>query len=137
MKRINFAVYWGAWLAAGMLSLAPRGWTTPYASGLTNNAGTITFRLNESAHDVKVISAGGATTNELGPLAGGMHSFPLGISGTFQVQVFKLSPLGYTAPIAPNQSAVLQISADNDLVRFNDPRGLDVNTDPASPYFGR
>jgi hypothetical protein len=44
----------GAFLAAGMLSLAPWGWTTPYASGLTNDAGTISLRLNESAHSVKV-----------------------------------------------------------------------------------
>ena len=47
----------------------------PYATGLANNGGTVSFRLNESADSVKVVSNGGTTTNDLGALAAGTHSF--------------------------------------------------------------
>lgn len=109
----------------------------PYATGLTNESGTITFRLNESADSVKVVSGGGAVTNDLGALAAGLHTFPLGVSSPFELHVFKTSPPGFITPIAPNRSAVLQIGEDSLLTRFNQPRGVAVNTDPASPYFGR
>jgi hypothetical protein len=109
----------------------------PYATGLTNESGTITFRLNESADSVLVVSGGGATTNDLGALAAGLHTFPLGVSSPFEVHVSKTSPPGFITPISPNRSAVLQIGEDSLLTRFNQPRGVAVNTDPASPYFGR
>ena len=109
----------------------------PYASGLTNSGAAISFRLNESADSVKVISAGGTVTNDLGALDAGPHTFPLTISGPYEVQVFKVSEPGFIAPIAPNRGAVLQIGTDTNTTRFNQPRGLAVNTDPASPYFGR
>jgi hypothetical protein len=109
----------------------------PYATSLTNASGNISFRLNESADSVKVISAGGTITNDLGALAAGSHTFPLSVTGPYEVQVFKVSQPGFTSPLAPNSAAVLQISTDTNLLRFNNPRGLAVNTDPASPYFGR
>src|SRR5678816_4085611 len=109
----------------------------PYATGLTNESGTISFRLNESTDNVKVISAGGTITNDLGALAAGFHTFPLSVTGSYEVHAFKVSQPGFTSPLAPNRAAVLQISTDTNLVRFNNPRGVAVNTDPASPYFGR
>ena len=109
----------------------------PYATGLTNDSGAISFRLNESADSVKVISAGGTVTNDLGALAAGFHTFPLSVTGAYEVEVFKVSQPGFISPVAPNRAAVLQISTDTNLVRFNNPRGVAVNTDPASPYFGR
>jgi hypothetical protein len=107
----------------------------PYASSLTNNAGTISFRLNESADNVKVVSGG--VTNDLGALPAGLHSFGPGVSDPYQVEVFKASPAGFATAIAPNRGAVLQISTDSNPLRFLQPRGLAVNTDPTSPYFGR
>lgn len=124
-----------ALLAAGLL--CSNALATPYASGLTNDAGNISFRLNESADNVKIVSAGGTVTNDLGALAAGVHTFPLGISGVYQIEVFKASAAGFATAIAPNRGAVLQISTDANLLRFNNPRGLVVNNDPASPYFGR
>lgn len=109
----------------------------PYATGLTNESGAISFRLNESAESVKVISVGGTITNDLGALAAGFHTFPLTVTGPYEVQVFKVSQPGFITPVGPNRAAVLQISTDTNLVRFNNPRGVAVNTDPASPYFGR
>src|SRR5262245_6654364 len=130
-------VFRGAALVVGMLWFLPSSWATPYATSLTNDAGTISFRLNESADNVKVISNGGATTNDLGALSAGLHTFALGISTPYQIVVFKVSPPGFVTPVAPNQGGVIQISTDTNLVRFNNPRGVTVNTDPASPYFGR
>ena len=124
-------------LLLGLLWLSPSASGTPYATSLTNDAGLISFRLNESADNVKIMSSSGAVTNDLGALAAGLHSFNLGISGVFQVVAFKVSQPGFITPVSPNRGAVLQISTDNNLVRFNNPRSVAVNTDPASPYFGR
>jgi hypothetical protein len=109
----------------------------PYATGLTNESGAISFRLNESADGVLVVSGGGAVTNDLGALDAGLHTFALTVSGPFEVHVTKSSPPGFITPISANRGAVLQIGTDTNSTRFNQPRGLVVNTDPASPYFGR
>lgn len=122
-------------LAAIFSALAAQA--TPYASSLTNSGGTISFRLNESADGVKILSDGGATVTDLGPLAEGLHNIPLVVSGTFQVSATKASPAGYATGVAPNRGAILQIGTDTLLTRFNQPRGLAVNTDPSSPAFGR
>lgn len=120
------------------VSLAPTAsQATPYASSLTNAGGIISFRLNESADNIYIISAGGATTNQLGPMAAGLQSVVLSISGSYKVAAFKASPPGFATAVAPNRGAILQIGTDTLLTRFNQPRGLTVNTDPASPAFGR
>ncbi|MGI8965234.1 MAG: hypothetical protein ACR2H1_03995, partial [Limisphaerales bacterium] len=105
-------------------SIAP---ASPYATSLTNNAGTISFILNESADNVKIISNNCAITNNLCALPKGTTSTKLGIAGIFKVVVTKSAPAIYT-----------QTSVDtNSLVTFNSPRGVTVNQNPASPYFGR
>jgi hypothetical protein len=124
-------------LIAAVVLAPTAGRATPYASSLTNAGGVISFRLNESADNVYIISDGGATTNHLGAMAAGLQSVTLSISGTFQVAAFKASPPGFATAVAPNRGAVLQIGTDTLLTRFNQPRGLTVNTNPASPAFGR
>lgn len=132
-------------LASGMVSIltvlallrpsaAP---AVPYASGLSNRNGTVSFRLNEAADNVKVVSSGGAVTNDLGAVSAGLKSFALGVTGIFQVVVFKAGPAGFLTPIEANRGAVLQISPDSAATRFFSPRGVAVNTHPASPHFGR
>jgi hypothetical protein len=120
-----------AWLMAWPVS------AVPYASRVINTAGTVSFVLNEAADNVQIISDGGVTTNQLGPLPAGLHSFVLGISGAFRVSAFKVSPAGFATPEAPNRGAILQINPNTGPTRFNNPRGLVVNNDPASPNFGR
>lgn len=109
----------------------------PYATCLTNRGGIISFRLNEPADDVKILSTGGATVEALGALPAGLHTIASSVTGAFQVSVFNTSPIGFAAPAALNQGATLQISTDGITTRFREPRGLAVNTDPASPNFGR
>src|ERR1041385_8229851 len=67
---------------------------TSYASNLTNNNGTVSFRLNDAADSVKVIGNGGALTVELGPLPRGLTATNLtsqGLTaGNFSVIVSKV-----------------------------------------------
>ncbi|HWQ90452.1 MAG TPA: Calx-beta domain-containing protein, partial [Clostridia bacterium] len=124
----------GRWYAVlGMVAALAGGQVAravPYASGITSNAGTISFVLNESADDVKVIFDGGGTgnTNELGALVKGTHSFALGSHTSYEIHVTKSS--------APTWA---QISDDlNPLVRFYGPRGLAVFNNPTDlSRFGR
>jgi hypothetical protein len=105
---------------------------TPYATALTNSGSNISFRLNESADSVKVLSGNGALIRDLGALPAGVFATNLVVSGEFKIEVTKVSGLGYI------QGTALQISSDsNNLLRFNSGRGVAVNNDPASPYFGR
>ncbi|MFM1769071.1 MAG: hypothetical protein RJA22_1600 [Verrucomicrobiota bacterium] len=123
--------------AALFLAAALPVQAVPYACNLTNSGTTISFRLNESADVVKIVSNGGATTNVLGARPAGVNVETLAITGPFQVLVSKAAPPGYRTAAAPGRATTLQISTDNNSLRFNNPRGLAVNTDPASPHFGR
>jgi hypothetical protein len=96
---------------------------TPYATCLTNTAGTVSFRLNEAADTVKVIWAGGASVTNLGAKARGLTVTNLGVvTSPFQVQVIKT---GAGTIVTNNQ------------VAFNSVRGVAVNFNPKSPNFGR
>lgn len=102
---------------------------TPYASGITNNAGTVSFVLNEPADNVKVIFDGGGAgnTNDLGVLPKGTASFSLGAHTSWAIHVTKSTAQVWT-----------QISDDNNVFnQFYAPRSTAVNRNPASPHFGR
>jgi hypothetical protein len=121
------------WLALvlALLSTSSVIEATPYASGVTNAAGTVSFVLNEDADNVSVVFNNGASTNNLGALRKGLRTFSLGANTSFRIVVSKNSALGYTS------GNLLQISDDSTPLRFNAPRGVAVNQNPASPYFGR
>lgn len=101
---------------------------TPYASGVTNNAGNISFVLNEGGGNVTVAYDDGTTNANYNGittgtnLASGVYSFALGTHTTYSIMVYKL---GAGAPTLINSSFGFT------------PRGIDVNRHPASPYFGR
>jgi hypothetical protein len=122
-------------LAIILAFLIPAGLNaTPYATGLTNSAGVVSFRLNQttSTNDtVLVISSGGTVTNVLqspsadpaSVLTRGLIQTNLGIAeGPFQVYIKHIG------------SGV--ISTNSPRVAVNSSRGVAVNTRPASPYFG-
>ncbi len=103
-----------ALLAAGTFSAL----ATPYATCLTNNAGIISFRLNQTNAEVHVTYNGGASVTNLGPLPAGLTVTNLGITGNFKVKVAGSAPAGY-----------VQISTDTDYkYLFANPRGLSINT---------
>ncbi len=99
----------------------------PYATGITNNSGTIQFTLNESADNVSVRFDNNTSTNNLGALGAGPQSFLLTTHTNFSIVVFKA---GSGTPS--------QLSSDtNNFVKFNSPRGIAINTNGGSQYFGR
>jgi len=104
----------------------------PYASGVTNNAGTITFILNESADNVKVVFDNGTSTNSLGALAKGGNSFALGLHTNFAIIVAK-SGSGVPSQIGTPPGTG---SGQTTNVDFNGPRGVAVNNNPQRPTFG-
>ncbi|HXT11812.1 MAG TPA: Calx-beta domain-containing protein [Candidatus Angelobacter sp.] len=113
---------------------------TPYATCLTNNAGVISFRLNEPASAVAIIYTnltGDTITTNLGTMTAGLTVTNLSVPGNFTVAVTNSAAPGYLG------GATLQISGDSrnglstNTLRFNAPRGVAINTNPASPYFGR
>jgi hypothetical protein len=120
--------------ALGLLASATSAIATPYACDITNSAGTVSFRLNENADNVKVISSGGAVTNDLGPGFKGLTVTNLGIAaGVIKVMVTRSAPLGYT------QSTTDLLQDPNGIYvnKFEQARGIVVNKSPASSSFGR
>src|SRR5262245_46675848 len=84
-----------ALVAAVVIALmSPVARAVPYASGVSNNAGTVSFILNESADNVTVVFDGGASSADLGALSAGKHSFPLGAATSFSIEARKSSDAG-------------------------------------------
>ena len=102
---------------------------TPYASNVTNNAGTIQFYLNESNATVTVTYEDGSTNAAFNGLSTGTNlpagpqSFSLGAHSSYAISVTKIGSG------APSLIRSLSISGN--------PRGVDVNKNTASAYFGR
>ena len=131
-------------VAAGVLLSALSANATPYAAGVSNNAGTISWHLNETVTNGTVavlfnVSGGTyAQSNYLGgtvaqPVnAGPQPTFTLGAFTNFQIYVFNIGT-GSPHQISPNPGTVAPAST---LTDFNGPRGVGVNRNPSSPYFG-
>jgi len=121
-------------IALVALALSRAAFATPYACDVTNAAGVVSFRLNENADNVKIISSGGAVTNDLGTRAKGLTVTNLGIAGgVIKVMVTRSAPLGYT------QSTTDLFQDPNGIYvnKFEQARGIVVNKNPATPSFGR
>ena len=121
---------------------------TPYATGLTNNGpGTsISFRLNEANGIVTVIwtnLAGAFITNNFGSRTNGLITTNIvggPVPGAFTVIVAKTNTPGYISGVAQQISTDLTTNGaafSTNAMKFNFPRGVAVNKNPASPYFGR
>ncbi len=120
---------------------------TPYASCVTINGGTVQFFLNESGGTVTVTYGDGTTNANFNGitsgvnLASGPYSFSLGSETSYSISVFKVGS-GTTA-LAPNTIQNTNINtingADYPVPSFfvlGDPRGIAVNQNVTSPYFG-
>lgn len=97
-----------------------------YASSLTNNAGEVSFRLNDAADSVKVIGNNGSLTVDLGGLPRGLTVTNLSSQG--------LTNGAFKVVVAKQGSGTPALIGGS--VPFNSPRGVTVNQNPASPYFG-
>ncbi|HEV2328453.1 MAG TPA: hypothetical protein VGY56_06660 [Verrucomicrobiae bacterium] len=118
---------------------------TPYASCITNNNGTIQFYLNESGGTVVVTYGDGATNvNFDGQVTGlnlpsGLYSFSMGAETSYAIAVTKMGTgsAGIEPNVIQNTNGVPILTTVTNLFVIGDPRGLAVNINPASPYFGR
>ena len=100
---------------------------TPYASCLANNAGTISFYLNEPGGNVTVTYEDGSTNASYNgvttglALPKGQQSFSLGSHTSYAISVTKVGT---------------GVANTNAIKAYGTPRGIDVNKNPTSPYFG-
>lgn len=133
----------------------------PYASRVTigppnallaaeEAAPTVSFILNEAADQLGYRINGGALT-WLDGSTSGAKSFPLtSLSDSFEIIAKKTEAVGYTIPTGatipatvtglsqPASAAGFNLVSDdnNPFTRFNSPRGVAVNANPNSPFFG-
>ncbi len=97
-----------------------------YASAVTDlGGGDFRFVLNEDADNVTVQLDGGPL--DLGTLATGKHTFNVGGSSSWSIEVSDSNPVGW---------ASIDDNGANDFLDFEQPRGLAVNTNPGSEFFG-
>ncbi|EEF63093.1 family 20 glycosylhydrolase [Pedosphaera parvula] len=115
-------------LSLGVVALVSVAEAHPYASGITNSNGLISWVLNETASDVKIVFDDGATIMDYGPgLAVGTNVFTLGAHTNFSIVVFKVG-----------SNVLNQISSDANIYNnFHGPRGVAVNKNPKTWNFGR
>jgi hypothetical protein len=122
MKMLKFHLC----VISGVILSSLSAYAHPYASGVTNENGTIQFILNENATSVTVTFDNGTVTNNLGALAKGSNGFSLGAHTNYAITAYKVGS-GFT-----------QISSDSsNAVQFISPRGVGVNVNPQRPNFGR
>lgn len=112
--------------AAFVIALSRDARANSYASSLTNNAGEVSFRLNDAADSVKIIGNNNALTIDLGPLPRGLTVTNLTTQG--------LTAGSFKVVVAKNGDGTPTLIGSP--VAFNSPRGVTVNQRPASPYFG-
>jgi len=118
----------------GLLAITRSTQAVPYGCDVTNNAGVVSFRLNENADNVKIISSSGAVTNDLGPGVKGLTVTNLGVAaGVIKVMVTRSVAPGYTQATVD----LYQNSNGTYVNKFEQPRGVVVNNSPSSPSFGR
>jgi len=127
--RNSFKNHWAALiLLAGIWAGGLNANAHPYASGITNQSGTVSWVLNELATDVKIIFDNGAVINDLGsaPVVG-TNTFSFAGHTNFSISVFKIG-----------SNFINQISSDANIYNsFGGPRGVVVNTNSKTWNFGR
>jgi hypothetical protein len=122
---------------------------TPYASNVTKTGTTVNFILNEAADSLTYSINGGAPI----PLSGikGAKAFNLlSPTDTFSIRAERTATTGYSIwngnlifdaaaglAVPSNEGGLNLISSDaNPLTRYNEPRGVGVNTNPNTSNFG-
>ncbi len=134
MKTPLITTAWRLTLFLGLATSASVALAAPYATSLTNNGGVVSFRLNQTTatnDTVWVISDGGAVTNVLQAPADDPANF---ISRGLIVTNLGIAAGPFKVYIKHVGSGV--ISTNSPTVAFGSSRGIAVNVNPASPYFG-
>lgn len=102
----------------------------PYASGISQSGTTVTYVLNEDADSITVKRTNDSDLilSDPNDLLRGTHTFDLGGLATgFSVEVSKSTTEGWTQINDPTSEVTS---------KYYGPRGVAVNQNPSSPYFG-
>ena len=126
-------------------------YAAPYSTNVLVSGTSVSFILNEPA-DTLLYRVNSGAWQPLDGSSKGTKSFSLGAAtDTFSIVAGKNDPLGYTIPTggaavaataaglgqATNPGGYNLISNDTDpLSRYNQPRGVNVSTNPNAPNFG-
>ncbi len=127
ISKIPSLIFTLAAIAVGLI-MSQKAAATPYASTLTNNAGTIQFYLNESNATICVTFEDGSTNanfdgiNTGTNLLKGLKTFSLGAHSS------------YTITVTKNGSGSSSLLATYPI---NNAGGVDVNKAPNSSFFGQ
>jgi hypothetical protein len=145
--------------AVGLTSSSTWVQATPYASGVTKTGTSVSFILNEPTDVLKYTINGGSPVT-LDGTTKGTKTFTLGsATDTFSIIAEKTAATGFLIPtggtVSPNAAGCAAansctgLSLDSpasgfNLVsddastfsRYNSPRGVSVNQNPNTPYFG-
>ncbi len=130
-------------LSAGAVLLlafaAVPAWANVYASRLEQSGiNGVSYILNENADvgvtaEVWKVGGGLVYSESLGTQNAGSHSWNWNGSGYVAGDQYTIK----IKPSATGYAGWTKISVDNPLNSFYSPRGVDVNRDPGSKYFGR
>ena len=132
-----------AWVSSVLSCAAASAvYGAPYASGITETGGNVTFRLNENADSVSVIRDG-VSSALTGPFNRGSISFARSGATNYSVVVTKNAGPGYTTFSSPGFANLQQISPEPTgpsdwILNFEQSQGIVVNKNPANgALFGR
>lgn len=126
-------------LSASLALFCVKSQAHPYASGVSLNNGTVTFHLNESVTNgqVYVLFDSGSVSNVPAGIPNngsnvprGVYSFSLGAHTNYSINIFNVGT-GTAYQTSPNPGSGSATNWD-----FFSPRGVGVNRNPKSPYFG-
>jgi Dockerin type I domain len=110
------------------VALSSPALAVPYASGLSESGGTVTYVLNEDADSITVKRTGDTDLVLAGSdLLKGTHTFAKGSATGYQIEVSKSTPVGWFQTNDPTT----EITS-----KYFSPRGVTINQNPSSPYFG-
>src|SRR6478672_211539 len=127
-------------LSASLALFCAKSQAHPYASGVTNNAGNITFHLNESVTNgqVYVLFDSGSVSNVPAGIPNngsnvprGVYTFSLGAHTNYSINIFNVGT-GTAFQTSPNPAAG-SVATNFDYFA---PRGVAINKNAKSPYFG-
>lgn len=108
--------------------LSPPALAVPYASGISESGGTVTYVLNEDADSITVVRDGDTNLILSGTdLDKGTHTFPKGSATAYDIEVTKNTSVNWTQTNDPTTEVTSQ---------YWSPRGVAVNKNPSSVYFG-
>jgi hypothetical protein len=111
-----------------VIALSSPALGVPYASGISESVGTVTYVLNEDADSITIKRTGDTDLILAGgDLLKGTHTFAKGSATGYQIEVSKNTAESWTQINDPNTEVTSQ---------YYSPRGVAVNKNPASPYFG-